>query len=91
VEPARAPLAVIRERAMTKRRSAGHVAKIARAAQVRALARPELLLPSTPRQAADSPTSAPIKTEDPAVRAMIDKALRARGRGQAPLPTARRK
>ena len=61
---------------MTKRRSAGHVAKIARAAQVRALARPELLHPTTPRQAADGPTSAPVKSEEPAIRHMIDEALR---------------
>ena len=63
---------------MTKRRSAGHVAKIARSAQVRALARPELLQPTTLRQAADSPTSAPIKSEDPAIRQMIDEALKCR-------------
>lgn len=64
---------------MTKRRSAGYVAKIARSAQVRALARPELLLPSTPRQSADGPMSAPIKADiDPALRKMIDDALKSK-------------
>ena len=52
--------------------------KLAKATRARALARPEMLLPSTPRVSASGPTSMAIKIEDPALRRMIDLAMAAK-------------
>ena len=60
---------------MTRRSPASETSKRMRAKQAFALERRELRQPSEAREAPASPTSFPIKTEDPAVRAMIDEAL----------------
>lgn len=49
--------------------------KIAKARRQAALARPEVLQPTTPRVAAAGVTSMAIKAEDPATRRMIDEAI----------------
>lgn len=49
--------------------------KRAKARRQAALARPEMLQPSTPRRSAAGPTSMAIKTEDPATRRLIDEAI----------------
>jgi hypothetical protein len=43
-----------------------------------ATARPELRGPTSPRVPPASPTSMPVKAEDPKTRALIDRALKAR-------------
>jgi len=40
-----------------------------------ALARPELRQPTSPRVAPQSPTSMPVKADDPELRRMIDEAI----------------
>ena len=49
--------------------------KLAKTTRARALARPEMLLPSSPRKAAAGLTSMAVKIEDPATRRMIDEAV----------------
>lgn len=63
------------------RASAWEIKRAARARRDGAIAREELRGPSQPRVAPSGVTSAPIKTEDAATRAMIDAALEARRGG----------
>lgn len=66
---------------MTKRRSAHAVDRQAKATQSRALARPELGQPTTPRAPAAGVTSMAVKVDDPANRKLIDEALAKLGGG----------
>jgi hypothetical protein len=64
---------------MTKRLSAGQGERRAKARREFALARPEMLQPSSPRAPAAGPTSMAVKVEDPAVADMVAAFLARRG------------
>ncbi|MDO8535059.1 MAG: hypothetical protein Q7S17_10020 [Xanthobacteraceae bacterium] len=66
---------------MTKRRSAHAVDRQAKATHSRALARPELGQPTTPRAPAVGVTSMAVKVQDAETRRIIDEALAKLGGG----------
>lgn len=60
---------------MTTRRSASATDRHAKAKRSAALGRVELCYPTSPRVAAAGVTSMAVKSEDPAIRKMIDHAI----------------